>query len=570
MPPGAPRNGKRPAASRDADNTGDEGSNGPEQRKLRNRMSQRAFRARQAMRIQELEERLEKTSTPAELQDQNAKLRQQLMEIHKKAVSIQISLKAVADSAAQALGMENVPLDSFVTAIDSRERSVSGKAASATPGSTIELARASDRMNVPTSNPEAYVPEGYGHEHAASSQTIRDGGAGIHSALQEQRWHNFNPNYSSSNFGAPGPVFQYTDNLPMGKSHSTANGFVQQAMSLMPLQSSQLGPERYQDLVERSMAHGNMSLVKRTNSIFSDHIDTYEPCLAHHSTFAAKRHLGDEKLASAISCVVQAFANNTWQSATAWDTRTFTNLQALTAWRMNRTEMNWRRIIPHFRPTEIQTFSAHPSIIDWMPWPSIRDNLIIYHSANPKLDQIIDDIGSCWAIEADLSQLIKCPTPVVGFVPLWPLVHTVTASNCHSDSPNNVCHHACNTRVSSGDEGWATRSASEAGSDGSGKLPAASVEELYSSATLARAAFQVLGLGIRTYNDYRLDPVLFERYPELFDSQADVMARGVRLGLPPRFTVSLHSSVPPVDPSVVAQYRELSAASLGSVTAEVA
>ncbi|PPJ61062.1 hypothetical protein CBER1_07395 [Cercospora berteroae] len=499
MPPGAPRNGKRPAASRDADNTGDEGSNGPEQRKLRNRMSQRAFRARQAMRIQELEERLEKASTPAELQDQNAKLRQQLLEIHKKAVSIQISLKAVADSAAQALGMENVPRDSFVTAIDSRERSVSGKAASATSDSTIELARASDRMNVPTSNPEAYVPEGYAHEHAASSQTIRDGGAGIHSALQEQRWHNFRPDYSSSNFGAPGPVFQYTDNLPMGKSHSTANG-----------------------------------------------------------------------LASAISCVVQAFANNTWQSATAWDTRTFTNLQALTAWRMNRTEMNWRRIIPHFRPTKIQTFSAHPSIIDWMPWPSIRDNLIIYHSANPKLDQIIDDIGSCWAIEADLSQSIKCPTPVVGFVLLWPLVHTVTASNCHSDSPNNVCHHACNTRVSSGDEGWATRSASEAGSDRSGKLPAASVEELYSSATLARAAFQVLGLGIRTYNDYRLDPVLFERYPELFDSQADVMARGVRLGSPPRFTVSLHSSAPPVDPSVVAQYRELSAASLGSVTAEVA
>lgn len=108
MPTGAPRNGKRPATSRDTDNTGDEGANGPEQRKLRNRMSQRAFRARQAMRIQELEERLEKISTPAELQDQNAKLRQQLLEIHKKAISIQISLKAVADSAAQALGMENV------------------------------------------------------------------------------------------------------------------------------------------------------------------------------------------------------------------------------------------------------------------------------------------------------------------------------------------------------------------------------------------------------------------------------------------------------------------------------
>ena len=182
-----------------------------------------------------------------------------------------------------------------MTAIDSRERSVSGKTASATPDSTIELARTSDRMDVPTSSPEAYVPEAYAHEHTAPSHITRDGGAGINPALQEQRWHNFNIDYSSSNYGAPGSMFQYADNSPMGKSHPTANGFVQQAMSLLPLQSSQLGPERYQDLVERSMAHGNMSLVKRTNSIFSDHIDTYEACLAHHSTFAAKRHLGDEK-----------------------------------------------------------------------------------------------------------------------------------------------------------------------------------------------------------------------------------------------------------------------------------
>lgn len=87
--------------------------NGPEQRKLRNRMSQRAFRARQAMRIQELEERLDQTTTPdlawaTQLQDQNALLREQLLAIHKKAIGMQISLKALADSAARALGIDQV------------------------------------------------------------------------------------------------------------------------------------------------------------------------------------------------------------------------------------------------------------------------------------------------------------------------------------------------------------------------------------------------------------------------------------------------------------------------------
>lgn len=80
---------------------------------MRNRMSQRAFRARQAMRIQELEDRLERTSAPdvewvMQLQDQNAQLREQLLQVYKKATSMQISMKALADSAKQALGVDVV------------------------------------------------------------------------------------------------------------------------------------------------------------------------------------------------------------------------------------------------------------------------------------------------------------------------------------------------------------------------------------------------------------------------------------------------------------------------------
>jgi hypothetical protein len=82
-----------------------------ENRKLRNRLSQQAFRARQAMRIKELEERLDQepisdAARTAQLQDMNAILRKQLLDCHKKVCSLQISMKTLATATALALGLD--------------------------------------------------------------------------------------------------------------------------------------------------------------------------------------------------------------------------------------------------------------------------------------------------------------------------------------------------------------------------------------------------------------------------------------------------------------------------------
>lgn len=83
-------------------------------------MSQKAFRARQAMRIKELEERLQarggggRTGGGSEnewvthLQDRNAALRDQLLQCHKKFTSLQVSMKALADATALALDIEGI------------------------------------------------------------------------------------------------------------------------------------------------------------------------------------------------------------------------------------------------------------------------------------------------------------------------------------------------------------------------------------------------------------------------------------------------------------------------------
>ena len=82
-----------------------------ESRRLRNRLSQKAFRARQALRIKELEERLDQgpgtgVSGVAHLHDANNALRMQLLECHKKLSSLQISMKTLSASTANVLGLD--------------------------------------------------------------------------------------------------------------------------------------------------------------------------------------------------------------------------------------------------------------------------------------------------------------------------------------------------------------------------------------------------------------------------------------------------------------------------------
>lgn len=81
-----------------------------EDRRVRNRLSQKAFRARQALRIKELEQRLEnlpesESERVSQLEEHNTLLRQRLFDNHKKMESLQVSLKALIDSTAKYLDL---------------------------------------------------------------------------------------------------------------------------------------------------------------------------------------------------------------------------------------------------------------------------------------------------------------------------------------------------------------------------------------------------------------------------------------------------------------------------------
>lgn len=79
-------------------------------RKLRNRISQRAFRARQSGYIRELEEKLQRAEKPGlnitKLEEENQRLRGQLLNCHKKLESLIVSMKTVSATLSEATAIE--------------------------------------------------------------------------------------------------------------------------------------------------------------------------------------------------------------------------------------------------------------------------------------------------------------------------------------------------------------------------------------------------------------------------------------------------------------------------------
>lgn len=249
----------------------------------------------------------------------------------------------------------------------------------------------------------------------------------------------------------------------------------------------------------------------------------------------------------------------------SWETytRTLTAVKDLTAWRIDRSPANLLKIVPQYRPTRLQISVAHPSVIDWIPWPSLRDKLIVHHSANPKLDQVISDVGKAYVVQADLSTLVRCPQPVVGYVSVWTLVQAVAAGEAKDSSTNEgnrTSHSSCGV-ITNDDIGTSTQSSKHY------KLPASSVNELFESPTLARAAHQKLGLSNAAASNYRLDPSFFELYPELYDSEANIMAQGVRLRPSNHLADEPYPVPDEIDAAALSQYREFSKIALAYVAA---
>ena len=85
------------------------------------------------------------------------------------------------------------------------------------------------------------------------------------------------------------------------------------------------------------------------------------------------------------------------------------------------------------------------------------------------------------------------------------------------------------------------------------RLPAPNVNALFTSKTFALQAFKQFGMD-RGAGTFRLDPVFFERHPELYDCRESLIAHGIPLRPPLRTPIPTPRQL---DTSLLGRYREL-------------
>lgn len=183
----------------------------------------------------------------------------------------------------------------------------------------------------------------------------------------------------------------------------------------------------------------------------------------------------------------------------AWYAKTrFYHIVDLTTWQLYPCAELYNKVHEQYRPTITQLQRQYPGVIDWIPFPSIRDRLIRLHAANPEIDQIFCDAVSSYVVEACMSDLIRgAPTTKVYIRVTDVATDTVCMAESEELDPHAI-------------------------------LPAQDVASLFSSPECARAVFRLLNMD-HGVSHYKLDPAFFGTYPELFDPEADIAAKGIPL-----------------------------------------
>lgn len=236
-------------------------------------------------------------------------------------------------------------------------------------------------------------------------------------------------------------------------------------------------------------------------------------------------------------------------------------LQDFMTWKITKSHGAYLDITPAYRPTKLQATAYYPSVIDWIPWPSLRDSVITHHAANPNLDKLICEIGNAYVVPTDLSLLVSYDHSVLGHVGVWDLVRAINPSTACLDTTrfaNNLYDYFNQNRRDYSTEIFGPDfdcfDEIDDMDEYTCRLPAIDENGLFSSRTLALQAFKLLGMDRGAFA-FQLAPEFFEKHPELYDSTAGIMATGVRL----RPNVQVKFPAPrELDSGVVAQYQALS------------
>ncbi|KAK1139272.1 hypothetical protein N8T08_001118 [Aspergillus melleus] len=287
----------------------------------------------------------------------------------------------------------------------------------------------------------------------------------------------------------------------------TFDNLAQQIPSLWSFKY-QMGPDSYVNALTRSQ--DSSVVIGRgwtdSNSPFSDHIQVLQRLMNQKMRYmmplpGVKLNLFYQE----VLMILALFNSMTRPDVMRWYAKTrFYHIVNLTAWQVYPCPQTFDSIHPQYKPTELQLQRHYPTVIDWIPFPSIRNRLIRLHAANPKIDQIFCDVVSSYVVETSMSELIVGAPSIKAYIRVTDLAAKIDVSA--SSSPS---HADCDAAFSV-------------------NLPAPDLATLFASPEYCQVAFNYLNIN-RGVSHYKIDPALFATYPELYDPDANISAEGIPL-----------------------------------------
>ncbi|KIW10445.1 hypothetical protein PV08_11409 [Exophiala spinifera] len=483
-----------------------------EKRRLRNRLSQQAFRARQNLEISELKQRLAQFSGSESerntfLVQENQDLRQRLWRCETSLRSLQATLTGIVDSVAETNkgGLNNQDhRDVYPVGPDRGDASRNVDSASPEPRPPAADDSSSSRVAL-----SGMKQEGENGTTLDVSLVDVDDAPNIAEFDATSTVLEMGLNYTTNELAAPlidtsreSSLRKQTTDISSDKDAidtsattlpgTNAPGHVPKLPPISTIQTFTFTPARELQLPLVSNSSGH-----------SEHIDAYEMC-AMATCLRDRRDVDPLVLLPIVSGLISAFVKFAWSEMEPWIK--YVNgpdsLAKVTLWRMAPGPDTYSAIPPCFRPTRLQVAVPHPSFIDWCVFPFLRDKLIQYHSGNSALDEICSDVGLAYAIQADLSELVAGAESLLVNLSVHEIIYGIDHfPSCYE------FHSSTNLPEVN--------------------LPAPNIYTLLHSKEYAWSLYKHLRISERI-EDFRVDPRLFVKYPEFFELDEKV-AQGIPL-----------------------------------------
>jgi hypothetical protein len=139
------------------------------------------------------------------------------------------------------------------------------------------------------------------------------------------------------------------------------------------------------------------------------------------------------------------FVNTAWPEMTVWWAYmgSSASVERIIRWRLDPSLESFQGLFPCHRPTATQLGTLHPSIIDWVFFPNIRDKMIELYAHSWMLDQIVCEQSAACVVEADVSRILlgfPDEMPRQGYFRIWDLVQVISRNETDMDSTLSVAN----------------------------------------------------------------------------------------------------------------------------------